>query len=350
LCYARFGQPEPKASNILPVHNLSTGLNYTTIQEAIDANETLDGQTILVDEGTYYEHIVVNKSLTLVGEDRDLTVINGQNNQFIISITANNVTIKGFTIQSTLTPVDGINISGSQRDLISHNAIKDSAYGIALTPSITSYSSNNTISGNTIENNQQGITLSSSIGNTISNNVITENSQSGIALTASSNNLFQENVILNNSGGGLYLYSSGGNVFSGNTFANNTERETISLYCYQNTFYHNNFYEAFQVDLSSPSNIWNFGGEGNYWSDYLTKYPNPTEVGNSGVWNIPYVIDTKNTDYYPLMASYVIPEFPSFLILPLFFITILLAVIVYERSRNLISAQQQKTNKEFKNE
>jgi len=67
LAFARFGQHEAKAFSTLPVHNLNTGLNYTTIQDAINANETLDGQTILVDEGTCYENVVVNKTISLMG-------------------------------------------------------------------------------------------------------------------------------------------------------------------------------------------------------------------------------------------------------------------------------------------
>jgi hypothetical protein len=71
---------------------------------------------------------------------------------------------------------------------------------------------------------------------------------------------------------------------------------------------------------------------GNYWSDYLTKYPNATQIDNSSVWNTPYVIDANNTDYYPLVAPYaVVPEFPSSLILPLFLIATLLAVIICKK-------------------
>jgi pectin methylesterase-like acyl-CoA thioesterase len=79
---AIIGQTRVKASGDLPVHNLNTGLNYMTIQEAIDASETMDVHTINVDSGTYYEHISIEKSITLVGEDSDATVIDGNSARF----------------------------------------------------------------------------------------------------------------------------------------------------------------------------------------------------------------------------------------------------------------------------
>jgi hypothetical protein len=58
----------------------------------------------------------------------------------------------------------------------------------------------------------------------------------------------------------------------------------------------------------------------NYWRFYLTRYPNATEIGNTGIGNQPYVIDGStpiiNPDYHPLMKPVSIPltgssiEFP----------------------------------------
>ncbi len=44
-----------------------------TIQEAINAADV--GDTIFVKRGTYVENPVVNKSVSLIGEDRDKTII-----------------------------------------------------------------------------------------------------------------------------------------------------------------------------------------------------------------------------------------------------------------------------------
>ncbi|MEE9506560.1 MAG: hypothetical protein V3V98_05375, partial [Thermoplasmata archaeon] len=46
--------------------------NYTTIQGAIDNADI--GDTVYVFGGTYYENVVINKTLSLVGENRDTTM------------------------------------------------------------------------------------------------------------------------------------------------------------------------------------------------------------------------------------------------------------------------------------
>jgi len=82
------------------VHNIDTGLNYTAIQEAIDAPETEDGHTIFVEEGTYYEHVSVAKSIKLVGESRDTVIIDGNTKGTVIWVSADNVSIIDITIRN----------------------------------------------------------------------------------------------------------------------------------------------------------------------------------------------------------------------------------------------------------
>jgi pectin methylesterase-like acyl-CoA thioesterase len=100
LRFSRVNQVGVKAANGGRVHNLNTGLNYTTIQEAINANETEDGHVIFAEEGTYCEHVTISKSIWLVGEKRDATVIDGNGIGTVIQITANNVSIINFTIRN----------------------------------------------------------------------------------------------------------------------------------------------------------------------------------------------------------------------------------------------------------
>lgn len=91
-----------KASNEIHVHNLDSGLGYVTIQAAINAPETIDGDTIFIDEGIYHENVVVNKSIELEGTDWSKTIIDGSGVGSSITINANNVTIRELTVRNSL--------------------------------------------------------------------------------------------------------------------------------------------------------------------------------------------------------------------------------------------------------
>lgn len=82
-----------KATYDLPVHNINTGLDYATIQAAINAYQTKDGHTIKVDAGIFNETLVISKSISLVGENPLNTIINGR-----ITISGPQVSISNFTL------------------------------------------------------------------------------------------------------------------------------------------------------------------------------------------------------------------------------------------------------------
>jgi len=74
------------SSGGFPVHNLTTGLSYATIQEAVNANETLNGQTILVDSGVYNEQVILSKAVSLIGEDVNTTILDGTGLSTILEV------------------------------------------------------------------------------------------------------------------------------------------------------------------------------------------------------------------------------------------------------------------------
>ena len=90
------------AFNVQPVKAPSTTIivpdDYATIQEAI--NNANEGDTVFVRAGTYYEHVVVNKAISLIGEDPSSTIIDGNESGTVVFITADNVDVDGFMIQN----------------------------------------------------------------------------------------------------------------------------------------------------------------------------------------------------------------------------------------------------------
>jgi len=68
--------------------------DYTKIQDAVNTSE--NGDTVYVYAGTYYEHVVVNKSINLEGEGADRVTIDGSGD--VVNITADWVNMSGFYV------------------------------------------------------------------------------------------------------------------------------------------------------------------------------------------------------------------------------------------------------------
>ena len=87
--------------------------NYTKIQDAI--NDSSDGDTVYVynDSSPYYENLEVDKSISLIGENRNTTVIDGSGIGDVVNASSDFVYIGNFTIQNGESSWDfaGININ-----------------------------------------------------------------------------------------------------------------------------------------------------------------------------------------------------------------------------------------------
>ena len=161
--------------------------NYSKIQDAID--NASDGDTVFVygDSSPYYENVVVNKSINLIGEDRKTTIINGGESRHIVMILADWINIRGFTLTGSFggTYYSGVYIKSDFNTVQECNSINNEGSGITL------FGRNNLIDNNKIaENRHYGIYIvgpHQEMNNTISNNSFIFNGVDGIAIWDGSN-------------------------------------------------------------------------------------------------------------------------------------------------------------------
>ena len=69
---------------------------YAKIQDSID--NASDGDTVYVYRGAYYENVVVNKRITLIGENIENTYIFSYGTWNVVNVTTDGVNVSGFTI------------------------------------------------------------------------------------------------------------------------------------------------------------------------------------------------------------------------------------------------------------
>lgn len=151
-------------------------------------------------------------------------------------------------------------------------------------------------------NYNAGIWLSDSSHNTISQCTLTANILEGIYVLSSSYNIINRNQVTGTIFDGIYIYSSSYNDISANTLTSNGFG--ISLYSFPPDSTGNRvFYNTFasntnQGNPNSNADIWDRGYPlgGNYWSDYTG-----TDTNHDGLGDTPYIINSENTDNYPLM-------------------------------------------------
>ena len=158
--------------------------NYTTIQSAI--NDAFDGDTVFVYEysSPYYENIIINKMINLIGENKETTVIDGEHKDNVVIINVDNVVICNFTLKNAKTSYEG---------WYKHNVISILECNNAI------------ISDNTISIGLEDV----------------DHVRAGIFLKASSNNLIKNNLLIEDKivtglDGIVFFPSSQNNIISGN--------------------------------------------------------------------------------------------------------------------------------------
>jgi len=267
---------------------------YTRIQSAIDNSSS--GDTIRVFNGTYLENVIVNKTLSVVGNGSSDTVINGSDTGNVVTVSANWTNLSGFLIiaggngywdagisleannctvsrtnssnnnhgfllrsvrdnelsnnSCTDNTRDGILISNSDFNTLRDNICFRNRYGIALDNADSSQ-----VEKNGCTENDRGISVSNSEGNTISENTLTSN-QDGLYLSGStdqdiSSNIFTQNI------NGIRLSGANLNSIHDNEFTSNTNGLSLSGSSFneieQNTVKQNEI--GIRLDSSPENNI-----------------------------------------------------------------------------------------------
>ena len=335
--------------------------DYHVIQQAID--NAKNGDTILVFSGMYYEHLVIDKSLSIIGEDNSNVIIDGDGYGSVVRIATGNVSIRQFTIRNgdegIVIPTNENNITDNvflnneagvlvdtncKRNIISSNKVFFSAtcgiYGDRC--------GGNVITNNNISfSNWHGIFLYASEPSVLDNNSISLNAMDGIRIRYSDNNTVTGNLVSGNDNG-IYIYSdedpirpsglSKHNMIENNIALNNscgikvghfgTDEELAGNEIYKNllaynnigldisgsngnSIYNNNFINnSNQASVyESSGNTWDGGYYvgGNYWSDhngtdiYWGFYQN--ETGSDGIVDFPYQVSANPSeeDKYPFL-------------------------------------------------
>lgn len=227
------------------VYKVQKNTAISSVQQAI--NIAQNGDTVLVEPGIYKEkNIVVNKSIVLIGNH--YPVLDGEHIYEIISVKANNVTVKGFKLIhsgiSSLIDIAGIKIYSREGVTIVDNILEDTFFGIYLQKSVNCLIENNKLTayatsdqqsgngihcwqsdslriiGNTITGHRDGIYFEFVTNSFIWRNISRANSRYGLHFMFSHNNAYIANIFQNNNAGVSVMFSHGVKMFN-NVFEDN---------------------------------------------------------------------------------------------------------------------------------
>ncbi len=272
--------------NNFRVTNLNTGKTYSSIQEAINSSETLDGHEIFVASGVYYEHVTVSKSLSLVGEDRSTTTIHGNGKGKVVYVTADNVEVRGFTIRNG---TFGLWLDNSSNSKIVGNTLRDGSYGIRLYDCRNSH----VVGNNIYSYNYFGVEIKASGNSTLRDNSLVGNKYS---FGVNGNSLFDfiNDIDVSNTVNGKpihYLINQHDITIDASTFqeigylglVNSTGIKLKDLNVRDNK-------QGILFSFTTDSSISNINARDNWNGIYVTHSSNVSVSGNSANYNFDYGI------------------------------------------------------------
>jgi nitrous oxidase accessory protein len=312
---------------VLPVNAASRTIvvpgDYSTIVDAIANAE--NGDTVFIRAGTYEgpinQTIVINKTLSIVGEDASNTIINFHPQMNVtwfytaawfsysdaITVNADDF---GFC-NLTISPNGFISINGDRARISGNNITSGSETGLRITGShcnVTDNTSGGSISlGGYFNRIAQNTFYRIAINQDL--NIIDNNAVNTVVLSNSSKNTISNNHIISKTS--EYGIDIAGDSCKNEIFGNSlltllADLEIVSSTARNNTIYHNNFLSKYHngpVSLYTYNatlvNFWDNGKEGNYWANF-----NGSDVNGDGIGDTPYIIDANNVDHYPLMQPW----------------------------------------------
>lgn len=290
--------------------------DYDNIQEAID-NANIEDE-IRVCKGTYYENVIVDKSLILIGGWNGTSTIDGGGNGSVVTLTAvAPIEISGFTIKNSGNKLDDIppyeidagisaDVKFGGHKITDNNISDNNGNGIFIVNAIINVGEiSHEITNNTISNNAyDGIGAFTSAGLEINNNIIQDNGYDGIYFFRGLRPKIYNNIIKGNgkSGkghGGIHLQRTIGIPFTSqptiahNCIMNNQgdgiKLEILSFFnnIHKNSIKDNNkngVYLEFQADFNT---IWE--------NDFIGNKDNAYTVGSFvNTWRRNYWDDLEN--------------------------------------------------------
>jgi parallel beta-helix repeat protein len=256
---------------------------------------------------------------------------------YVALINCTRITVQNLNLRKN---GQGVLLVATKDSAITNNTIENNYRGVMLTGTYASCSGNritanivinntktgvmlqgvdnNIVSHNRIERNREtGIDLFEAVENVLEGNNITANMENGVKLWFSAaQNVIRGNYITNN-GKGILIADSFDNQIIANTIVENNgwalrfEGSQNNNLIYLNTIVNNRVAEGLQVSIPGAwgsigtqhkgGNVWDNGTVGNYWGDYKTRYPNASEIANTGTGDTPYFINENNIDRRPLL-------------------------------------------------
>ena len=239
--------------------------DFGSIQDAI--NSALEGSTIIVHGGTYFENLLIDKPLSIVGFGATIV---GAGHSNVVKICANDVNFSGFKIIGTCEfPWSGIYVCYSSNCLLSNNIVLGNYFGIYIYDSSCITLSNNTLLRNKFGLRVWGLTLSHFMHNIDGSNSINgkrvyylvnakdetiDSLDVGYIGVVNSSGILLRNISISGNGEGVLLAYSKDCVLDGVTLSFNVRGARI-VACDKITIYNssinNNDCVGLAVDSSS---------------------------------------------------------------------------------------------------